>query len=85
MEKNIEKERKRIVIFNLLVITIISLTIFISGCKPAERKFCDNEARPMACYDLYVPVCGSDGKEYGNWCYACMNPEVEWYVKGKCS
>ncbi len=48
------------------------------SCVQAEK--CP-EKKPEVCITLYDPVC-SNGKEYSNGCFACM--EIESYYKGPC-
>lgn len=33
---------------------------------PSEERFC---------YEIYAPICGSDGKTYDNDCYFCYEVE----------
>uniref|UniRef100_A0AC11CGP0 Uncharacterized protein n=1 Tax=Ovis aries TaxID=9940 RepID=A0AC11CGP0_SHEEP len=47
---------------------------------PLEERFC---------YDIYTPICGSDGKTYGNDCYFCYevektNNKLKFVHFGKC-
>ncbi|XP_061008233.1 serine protease inhibitor Kazal-type 9 [Dama dama] len=48
---------------------------------PSEERFC---------YDIYAPICGSDGKTYSNDCYFCYevektNNKLKFVYFGKCS
>jgi len=63
-------------------------TFVISWVTPPaeeDKIYCTDEQRNVtACYELYSPVCGSDGRTYSNDCYACRNTRVEWYTIGDC-
>lgn len=39
--------------------------------------------RPEICTAIYQPVCGEDGRTYGNGCVACQT--VNWYFDGECT
>ena len=49
-------------------------------CVPHNFEWCYLPV-PSGCIDAYDPVIASDGKEYKNSCYACINPSVLWFAK----
>ena len=53
--------------------------LYFSGCGPGERQ----------CIKIYAPICGSDGKTYGNRCWLdharrCDDPSLTIKHKGEC-
>lgn len=57
-----------------------SFTEIISNkhtCTPEEKA-------TQICTMEYIPVCGDNGKTYGNGCSACSSNEINSYIKGEC-
>lgn len=57
--------------------------------KESEITYCQKNQRNVdVCIQVYDPVCGftSRGKKetFSNSCFACSNPEVNFYVPGEC-
>ncbi|MBW3467595.1 Kazal-type serine protease inhibitor family protein [Arthrospiribacter ruber] len=79
--------KKSVVLFVLLA----GLCFSAFQCEELEpREIVDNNCIDESkinsvrfCYDVYQPVCGCDGKTYGNDCYAKVNGVLN-FTEGEC-
>ena len=72
----------------LLILGTVTICLFEKQRKSLQinKIFCSDSSREgQACAQVYEPVCGyPEKKDYSNFCVACKNVNVEYYVNREC-
>lgn len=75
------------VIFIIIVFMLLWIVAQESYKQETEGKvYCTEQQREVdACIEIYQPVCGFPlNQTYSNYCFACVNETVQYYLEGEC-
>lgn len=68
----------------LIIMSAITIAAVMSNGECNKKKECKGPAKEdCVCIQIYKPVCGCDGKTYGNDCVAACEGVKSW-KEGEC-
>ena len=75
---------KKILLATVMFLVMFSYVIPLSFAQESDEYTICPEETGDACAAYVAPVCGDDGEQYSNDCYACQAENVTKYKDGEC-
>lgn len=82
------------VIVAMLIFISLYLIFFNKDISVQDKNYCTEKSRSVdVCAEYYEPVCGYMAesclnpyckKDFSNFCFACMNEEILFYIERVC-
>ncbi len=77
--------------WSVVLIIIVFMLLWMAAEQSYKQEnqgkiYCIEAQRQAdSCIEIYQPVCGfPSGQPFSNYCFACVNQTIEYYLEGEC-